>query len=39
MAPTNIVQGQPGAPREWLVTVRRNFQNRFTTAGLLGPVY
>ena len=25
MAPTNIVQGQPGAPREWLVTVRRNF--------------
>jgi len=25
MAPTNIVQGQPGAPREWLVSVRRNF--------------
>jgi iron complex outermembrane receptor protein len=25
MAPTNIVQGQPGAPREWLVTVRHNF--------------
>jgi iron complex outermembrane recepter protein len=25
MAPTNIVQGQPGAPREWVVTVRRNF--------------
>jgi iron complex outermembrane recepter protein len=25
VAPTNIVQGQPGAPREWLVSVRRNF--------------
>jgi len=24
-APTFIAQGQPGAPREWLVTVRRNF--------------
>jgi iron complex outermembrane receptor protein len=24
-APTNIVQGQPGAPREWLVSIRRNF--------------
>ena len=24
-APTFITQGQPGAPREWLVTVRRNF--------------
>lgn len=24
-ASTNIVQGQPGAPREWLVTARRNF--------------
>jgi iron complex outermembrane recepter protein len=23
--PTNITEGQPGAPREWLVTVRRNF--------------
>ena len=25
VAPTFIAQGQPGAPREWLVTVRRNF--------------
>ena len=25
VAPTFITQGQPGAPREWLVTVRRNF--------------
>ena len=25
VAPTNIVQGQPGAPREWLVSLRRNF--------------
>jgi iron complex outermembrane receptor protein len=24
-APTNITEGQPGAPREWLVTVKRNF--------------
>jgi iron complex outermembrane recepter protein len=24
-APTNVTEGQPGAPREWLVTVRRNF--------------
>ena len=24
-APTNIAQGQPGAPREWLVSLRRNF--------------
>ena len=24
-APTFVTQGQPGAPREWLVTVRRNF--------------
>jgi iron complex outermembrane receptor protein len=24
-APTNITEGQPGAPREWFVTVRRNF--------------
>lgn len=23
--PTSIAQGQPGAPREWLVTLRRNF--------------
>jgi iron complex outermembrane receptor protein len=25
VAPTFIAQGQPGAPREWLVSVRRNF--------------
>ena len=25
VAPTFVAQGQPGAPREWLVTVRRNF--------------
>ncbi len=25
VAPTFIAQGQPGAPREWLLTVRRNF--------------
>ena len=25
VAPTFITQGQPGAPREWLVSVRRNF--------------
>lgn len=25
VAPTFIAQGQPGAPRQWLVTVRRNF--------------
>jgi iron complex outermembrane recepter protein len=25
VAPTFITQGQPGAPREWLMTVRRNF--------------
>ena len=25
VAPTFVSQGQPGAPREWLVTVRRNF--------------
>lgn len=25
VAPTFIDQGQPGPPREWLVTVRRNF--------------
>jgi iron complex outermembrane receptor protein len=25
VAPTFVTQGQPGAPREWLVTVRRNF--------------
>jgi hypothetical protein len=24
-APTNITEGQPGTPREWLVTVERNF--------------
>jgi iron complex outermembrane recepter protein len=24
-APTGITEGQPGAPREWMVTVRRNF--------------
>ena len=24
-APTNVTEGQPGAPREWLVTVKRNF--------------
>ena len=24
-APTNITEGQPGAPREWFVTVKRNF--------------
>jgi len=24
-APTNITEGQPGAPREWMVTVKRNF--------------
>jgi len=24
-APTNITEGQPGAPREWLVTIKRNF--------------
>jgi iron complex outermembrane receptor protein len=24
-APTFIAQGQPGAPRQWLVTLRRNF--------------
>jgi iron complex outermembrane receptor protein len=24
-APTFIAQGQPGAPREWMVTLRRNF--------------
>jgi hypothetical protein len=24
-APTNITAGQPGTPREWLVTVKRNF--------------
>jgi iron complex outermembrane receptor protein len=24
-APTNIAEGQPGTPREWLVTLRRNF--------------
>ena len=24
-APTFITQGQPGAPREWMVTLRRNF--------------
>ena len=24
-APTNITEGQPGAPREWLVSVKRNF--------------
>jgi iron complex outermembrane recepter protein len=24
-APTNITEGQPGAPREWLVSIRRNF--------------
>jgi iron complex outermembrane receptor protein len=23
--PTNITEGQPGAPREWFVTLRRNF--------------
>jgi len=23
--PTNITEGQPGAPREWFVTVKRNF--------------
>jgi iron complex outermembrane recepter protein len=25
VAPTFVAQGQPGAPREWLVTIRRNF--------------
>ena len=25
VAPTFVTQGQPGAPREWLVSVRRNF--------------
>jgi iron complex outermembrane recepter protein len=24
-APTNVTEGQPGAPREWLVTIKRNF--------------
>jgi iron complex outermembrane recepter protein len=24
-APTNVTEGQPGTPREWLVTIRRNF--------------
>jgi outer membrane receptor protein involved in Fe transport len=24
-APTNITEGQPGAPREWFVTLKRNF--------------
>jgi iron complex outermembrane receptor protein len=24
-APTNITEGQPGAPREWMVSVKRNF--------------
>ena len=24
-APTNVTEGQPGAPREWMVTVKRNF--------------
>jgi iron complex outermembrane recepter protein len=24
-APTNITEGQPGRPREWFVTIRRNF--------------
>jgi iron complex outermembrane receptor protein len=24
-APTNITEGQPGTPREWMVTVKRNF--------------
>jgi hypothetical protein len=23
--PTGITEGQPGAPREWFVTVKRNF--------------
>jgi iron complex outermembrane receptor protein len=25
VAPTNITQGQPGEPREWSVSIRRNF--------------
>ncbi len=25
-APTNVTEGQPGAPREWLVSLKRNFQ-------------
>jgi iron complex outermembrane recepter protein len=25
VSPTFVTQGQPGAPREWLITVRRNF--------------
>ena len=25
LAPTNIAQGQPGAPREWLISVHRRF--------------
>lgn len=24
-APSNVTEGQPGAPREWMVTVKRNF--------------
>jgi iron complex outermembrane receptor protein len=24
-APTNITEGQPGTPREWMVTIKRNF--------------
>jgi iron complex outermembrane receptor protein len=25
VAPTFVAQGQPGGPRQWLFTVRRNF--------------
>jgi iron complex outermembrane receptor protein len=24
-APSGVTEGQPGAPREWMVTVKRNF--------------
>jgi hypothetical protein len=24
-APSNVTEGQPGAPREWMVTIKRNF--------------